>query len=184
LFGFFAPRFQRETTVAIPTDIQLDPRLKQVKLLTDQGAYEQAFRAIPTSNSDLEILNTRAVCMMRMGKFAPAITLLRSVALNTSTFHLRSEIPHHLKINYATALFFGGEPAGGIDALADIQREDDPQVKMLRQQCKIWVKGMSMWRRLDWYLNRIAPNFGPPLPESPVGCFTWELPADTHAAQA
>jgi hypothetical protein len=170
--------------VSLLTETQVDPRLKQVKSLTDQGAYEQAFRAIPTSNSDLEIVNTRAVCMMRMGKFAPAITLLRSVALNTSTFHLRSEVPHHVKLNYATALFFGGEPAGGMDALADLQREDDPQVKILRQQCKTWVKSMNMWRRLDWYFNRIAPKAGPPLPALPVGYLTWELPAATHTDQA
>ena len=66
---------------------------------------------------------------MRMGKFAQAIVPLRSIALNTSTFHLRPEIPEHIKINFAIALFFGGEPAGGLDALADISREDDPQVQ-------------------------------------------------------
>lgn len=153
-----------------------DNRLKQVKSLTDQGDYQQAFRTIPTHNTDLEILNTRAVCMMRMGQFAPAITLLRSVTLNTSTFHLRSEVPLHVKVNYACALFFGGEPAGGLDALADIQREDDPQVKMLRQQCQVWVSNMNLWRRLDWYFNRVAPKVGPPLPNSAVGYFVWELP--------
>lgn len=154
---------------------KLDSRLKQVKLLTDQGNYQRAFDAIPNSSSDMEVLNCRAVCLMRMGKFAQAIVPLRSVALNMSTFHLRPEIPDHIKINFAIALFFGGEPAGGFDALADIKREDDPQVQMLRARAKAWAAGMSWLRRLDWYVNRIAPKLGPTPGSAAVGYLAWEL---------
>ncbi len=154
---------------------KLDTRLKQVKLLTDQGNYQRAFDAIPSNSTDLEVLNCRAVCLMRTGKFAQAIVPLRSIALNTSTFHLRPEIPEHIKINFAIALFFGGEPAGGLDALADIKREDDPQVKLLRARAKAWAASMSWLRRLDWYVNRVAPKQGPTHGPDAIGYLAWEL---------
>ena len=161
---------------------KLDSRLKQVKVLTDQGDYQRAFNAVPNNSSDVEVINCRAVCLMRMGKFAQAIAPLRSLALNTSTFHVRPEIPEHIQINYAIALFFGGEPAGGLDALADIKREDDPQVRMVRSRSKLWSASMNLWRRFDWYLNRIAPKQGPTPPAEPVGYFAWEV-SDKHSAE-
>ncbi len=154
---------------------KLDSRLKQVKILMDQGSYQRAFDAIPNNSSDIELLNCRAVCLMRMGKFAQAIVPLRSVALNLSTFHLRPEIPEHIRINFAIALFFGGEPAGSFDALADIKREDDPQVKMLRARAKAWTDSMNWLRRFDWYVNRVAPKIGPTPGSEVVGYMAWEL---------
>jgi hypothetical protein len=162
---------------------KLDSRLKQVKLLTDQGLYQRAFDTIPNNSSDMEVLNCRAVCLMRMGKFAQAIAPLRSVALNMSTFHLRPEIPEHIKINYAIALFFGGEPAGGLDALADIQREDDPQVQMLRARAKAWAASMNWLRRLDWHVNRVAPKLGPTPGSAVVGYLAWELNEASFSAR-
>ena len=158
---------------------KLDSRLKQVKLQIDQGNYQRAFDAIPNNSSDIEVLNCRAVCLMRMGKFAQAIVPLRSIALNTSTFHLRPEIPEHIKINFAIALFFGGEPAGGLDALADISREDDPQVQALRARAKAWSASMNWLKRFDWYVNRVAPKIGPTPGSEVVGYLAWELTDDS-----
>ena len=169
------PASTQPTDASTVVFTKLDTRLKQVKLLAEQGNYQRAFDAIPNNSSDREVLNCRAVCLMRMGKFAQAIAPLRSIALNMSTFHLRPEIPEHIKINYAIALFFGGEPAGGLDALADIQREDDPQVQMLRARAKAWAASMNWLRRLDWHVNRVAPKLGPTPGTAVVGYLAWEL---------
>lgn len=162
--------------------LKLDSRLKQVKTLVDQGDFQRAFDSVPNQSSDVEVINCRAVCLLRLGKFAQAIPPLRSIALNTSTFHLRTEVPEHIKINYAIALFFGGEAAGGLDALTDIKREDDPQVKMIRGRAKAWVTSMSWLRRLDWFLNRIAPKHSPTPPAEPMGYFVWELPGAVRSS--
>ncbi|MEZ6079609.1 MAG: hypothetical protein R3C56_29260 [Pirellulaceae bacterium] len=137
---------------------KLDSRLKQVKLLTDQGLYQRAFDTIPNNSSDMEVLNCRAVCLMRMGKFAQAIAPLRSVALNMSTFHLRPEIPEHIKINYAIALFFGGEPAGGLDALADIRARMTSSSDASRARAKAWAASMNWLRRLTGTSTALHPS--------------------------
>ncbi len=176
----------KNTSQPLPNNelpFKLDSRLKQVKTLIDRGDLQGAFNAVPNNSSDVEVLNCRAVCLMRMNKFSLAIAPLRSIALNTSTFHLRPEIPQHIRINYAIALFFGGEPSGGLDALADIQREDDPQVKMIRAQAKAWSASMNWLQRFDWYVNRIAPKALPKPPSDAVGYLAWELPNGTLPAK-
>ncbi len=164
-----------QATPGMPT--KLDSRLKQVKLFTDQGDYQRACDAIPNNSSDIEVVNCRAVCLMRMGKFSPAIAPLRGIALNASTFHVRPEVPEHIKINYAIALFFGGEPSGGLEALSDIRREEDPQVRIIRERAKAWAASMNWLRRFDWYVNRIAPKHGPTPGAEVVGYLAWELPS-------
>ncbi|MCA9132081.1 MAG: hypothetical protein KDA45_02965 [Planctomycetales bacterium] len=161
---------------------KLDPKLKIVKNLAEQGEYERAFRALPSRPGDHEVQNCRAVCLMRMHKFAQAIGPLRTVALNTSTFRVRSEVADHIKINFAIALFFGGEPLGGLEVLGELKMEQDPSVQMVRAAAKQWSAEMSFFRRLDWYFNRVAPKQGPRAPAEPVGRFLWELDRLPQAA--
>lgn len=169
-----APQSRPERTSVPP--LQLDPKLRLVKSLTDKGEYKHALDALSKNTTDHEVLNCRGVCLLRMREFAQAINPLRMVALNSSTFQVREAIPSHIKINFALALFFGGEPAGAMETLSQIKPpEDDPCVMMIRSYAKQWVKQMSLLRRVDWYLNRIAPKQGPSLPDEPVGRFIWDL---------
>lgn len=159
----------------------LDPRLKVVKSFADKGDYERALSAIPANNMEPEIQNCRAVCFMRLNRFSQAIGPLRMAALNTSTVHLRDGTPNHIKINFAFALFFGGEPAGGLKTLGEIRMEDDTEVKKLRAYAKSWASDMSFFRRIDWQLNGVAPKHGPPPPAGPVGRFVWELASEIES---
>ena len=153
----------------------LDPRMQQAKKHIDLGEYQLALERIAINTSDAELLNCRAVCFMRLNRFHEAIQVLRRVALNTGTFQIRQEVAAHIKINYAIALFYGGEAAGGIGALGEIQLENDPAVKMLRAQARKWVAGMSFLSRLDWHIDRIAPKTRPALPQEPLGQFVWDI---------
>lgn len=163
----------------LPTTIdayQLDPKLRLVKSLTDKGEYDRALEALSKNSTDPEVLNCRGVCLLRMHEFAKAISPLRMVALNPSTFHLKENVAMHIKINLAIALFFGGEPGGGLDTLAEIKNsENDPEVLMIHRHTKRWVQEMNLFRRLDWYLNRIAPKKGPVPPVEPIGRFLWDI---------
>lgn len=163
--------------------LKLDPRLKSVRAFIEQGDYQRALTGLTNNLADSEAINCRAVCLMRLGKFSQAIGPLRTLALNTSTFHLRSETPLHIRINYALALFFGGEPAGGMEALSDIRREDDPQIKLLRAHAKQWTAAMNVFQRFDWYVNRIAPKHRPTPPTQSVGYCVWEFHDDLAADQ-
>lgn len=155
---------------------QLDPQLRLVKSLTDKGEYIRALEALSKNSTDPEVLNCRGVCLLRMHEFAKAISPLRMAALNPSTFHLKESVASHIKVNLATALFFGGEPGGGLDTLAEVKNsENDPGALMIHRHTKQWVQQMNLFRRLDWYLNRIAPKNGPVPPLEPIGRFLWDL---------
>ena len=154
----------------------LSPKLRLVKALTDKEEYRRALEALSNNTADPEELNCRGVCLLRMGEFAQAISPLRMAALNSKTLRIHEHVAYHIKINYALALFFGGEPGGGLDALGEFKAsQDDPSVLMLRRQLKQWVEGMKLLRRIDWYLNRIAPPKGPVPPNEPIGQFLWDL---------
>lgn len=153
----------------------LSKQLAAIKAHTDRDEYARALEAIPAHSSDQELVNCRAVCLMRLRNFEKAIGLLRGVVLNKSTVRLRPEIADHIKINFAIALFYGGEPAGAMEALSEIRLESDPGVKLLRAEEKSWTAQMNLFRRLDWYLNRIAPKLQPQPPVESVGRFIWDV---------
>ncbi|WP_145080882.1 hypothetical protein [Aureliella helgolandensis] len=153
-----------------------DPKLRSIKQLTDRGEYKLALERLSKSTSDHESMNCRGVCLLRMREFSKAIGPLRLIALNASTFRVHDEVAKHIKLNFALALFFGGEAAGGLETLSQIDgTESDPSAMMMRQQARQWSSSMSWFRRLDWYLNRIAPKQGPIAPDEPVGRFVWDL---------
>lgn len=155
---------------------RLSPKLRLVKNLTDKGEYQRALEALSNNTADPEELNCRGVCLLRMHEFVKAIGPLRMVALNSRNLRIHEHVANHIKVNYALALFFGGEPRGGLDALSEFKAsENDPSVLMLRRQLKQWVEGMKLLRRIDWYLNRIAPPKGPVPPDEPIGQFLWDL---------
>lgn len=155
---------------------KLDPKLRLIKNLTDNAEYRRALDVLSKNTTEPEELNCRGVCLLRMHEFVQAISPLRMVALNSRTLRLHEHIAEHIKINYSIALFFGGEPSGGLDTLAEAKpSENNPSVLMLRRQAKRWAEGMNLFRRIDWYLNRIAPPKGPVPPSEPLGQFLWDI---------
>lgn len=154
----------------------LDPKLSLVKNFTDRGEYERALELLTKQPTAPEVLNCRGVCLLRMKKFESALSPLRIVALNSSINHVHKHVASHIKLNFAIALFFGGHPGGGLETLSEAEfSELDPTVQILRRQTKLWVQQMSLFQRVDWYLNRIAPKQGPKAPDEPMGRFVWDL---------
>ncbi len=140
-----------------------------------KGEYQLALGVLPAANQDIEVRNICAVCLMRMNRFKEAIGLLRTVTLNTQINRVREDVADHIRINFAIALFFGGQPAGGLEALQEIDRENDSSVIMLREQTRRWVSQMTFWRRLDWRMSRIAPRTLPVPPDAPLGKCFWDV---------
>jgi len=154
---------------------KLDPKLQHARQLMAKGEYQKALALLPASNRDLEVRNVCAVCLMRMNRFEEAVDLLRPVTINSSINRMREDVPVHIRINFATALYFGGRPAGGLEALQEANREDSPAVKMVREHARDWVAGMSLLRRIDWRINGVAPKQLPSPPIQPVGVCGWDL---------
>lgn len=137
--------------------------------------YQKALATLPSSNRDLEVRNVCAVCLMRMNRFEEAIDLLRSVSINSNINGMREDIPLHIRINFATSLYFGGRPAGGLESLQELKHDDHPAVQLVREHARLWVAQMSFIRRIDWRLNGIAPKQLPLPPSQPVGICIWDL---------
>lgn len=154
---------------------KLEPKLLHARQLMSKGEYQKALSALPSSNRDLEVRNVCAVCLMRMNRFEEAIDLLRTVSINSNINRLRDDVPLHVRINFATSLYFGGRPAGGLEALQEIKHDDHPAVKLVREHARKWVAQMSFIRRLDWRLNGIAPKQLPGPPSQTVGICIWDL---------
>lgn len=154
---------------------KLEPKLQHARHLMDKGEFQKALMSLPSSNRDLEVRNVCAVCLMRMNRFEEAIDLLRTVSINSNINRLRDDIPLHIKINFATSLYFGGRPAGGLEALQELRCDDHPAVKLVREHARDWVSQMSFIRRFDWRLNGIAPKQLPAPPSQPVGICVWDL---------
>ena len=170
-----APITVRNTITSNETTVPLDPKLQRVKEAATKGDYQRALELLPADSQAPEIRNCRAVCLIRMNRFEDAFSVLRRLVVNEGTQAIRLDVPHHITINFATALFYGGLPAGSIEVLAEIRREDDPAVKQLRQATAEWVAGMGLLSRFDWKLNRIAPKKLPTVPQEKLGRFIWEV---------
>ncbi len=155
--------------------VPLDPKLSRVKEVTAKGDYQHALEMLTSQSQALEYRNSRAVCLIRLHRFEEAIGVLRTQVLDPVTLIVRSEIPTHVKVNFAIALFYGGMPAGAFDVLNEIRCEEDPSVQQLRNAVNEWVSGMSFLRKLDWKLNRIAPKTLPTVPQSKLGQFIWDV---------
>ncbi len=155
--------------------LNLDGRLSKAHAHVLREQYVEAMHSLPADSRDPETKNAIAVCMMRLGQFEQAIPLLRSLALNNSLQTTNQRVPQHIRVNYATALFFGGQPAGGLEVLAELNAEEDAGVKLIRDSAKRWTTEMGWLRRIDWVLNRIAPKTRPVPVRTPVGQFVWDV---------
>ncbi len=153
----------------------LEPKLQRVKESVLKNDYQRALELLPTDSQDPEIRNCRAVCLMRLQRFDAAVDVLRKTVIHGGLLSVRLDTPNHIKVNFATALFYSGHPAGALDILNEIRREDDPGVQRLRQATVDWVAQMSFIRRLDWKLNRIAPKKLPAVTDQPLGQFLWDV---------
>jgi hypothetical protein len=154
--------------------LPLDETMRRIKALVDRNNYQKALEVIPASNSKPELRNARAVCLMRLHDFPTAVQVFRTFALTEYSQTMKANLPEYMKVNFAIALFFGGQPAGGWAAMNELETTRDDQILIVREACRNWIAGFGFFKRLDWKLNKIAPESLPPIPVEPLGRFGWE----------
>jgi hypothetical protein len=109
--------------------------------------------------------NALAVCHLRLGNVARAERLLRHIALD-ETGRLRHDVPTVFKTNLATALLVGGNAAGCLRVLDEIE-DDDPTVRRLREAAAGPAISLTAWERFARRLG-VRPSRRPVL-EAPLG---------------
>lgn len=142
--------------------------------LIEKGEYEKALDLLRSCDLQDDLLNTKAVLLMRTGKAEAAVSLLRPVVWDSKTFLLKPDAPIHMKLNFATALLLTGHVAGCIDIIRTVNEPDNEQVKDLWTEIRAWEKSLSVFCWLDWKACGIEHIKG----EFPVshfmGRFGWE----------
>ena len=66
--------------------------------------------------------------------------------------------PTIYRTNFATALLMSGHPAGCEEILADLVDKTHPSVQRLIKAIDQWVKSLTFWQKLNWWVGRIEPK--------------------------
>lgn len=158
-----------------PVDVE-DKTVSQSRIreLIEAGRYQEAYKQFPEFTHNDEQRNDRAVCLLRMHDFASSILELRKLVLDKSGVWSRTDLPGYMKVNFATALFFGGHPSGAADVLTEVHCESENSALPLLQAIKQWKSRMNWLQRLGWNLANVLPTVKPEVPAQPLGTFSWE----------
>lgn len=149
---------RRESDKATPANAARATGWKGAIDALERNDPDAAFRLLQSQGSSPEVVNLRAVCLMRMGNAEAALALMRSIALQPGCTWMRSPLPNAFKINFATALLMNGLPNGCADALDEIDDEALPAVQNLRAVLAEWSKSLPFIQRMQWRLGRVAPT--------------------------
>jgi hypothetical protein len=124
--------------------------LNQVRHLLDGGQLEKALQMVADSGKDSSAImkNVKAVCLLRLGRHEPALTILRDLVFPGGSFSIPDDTPTIFRANYVTALFLLNNPVAGIPLLQQIPETQHPQVQQLKAAVRRWKRSLPWWRRM------------------------------------
>ncbi len=119
--------------------------------LGEFGDVQQALAFLSNGNSvSQEVINARAVCLMRIGRTTDAIRILRSLMLPSGCTWMNPDLPVIYRTNFSTALLLEGLALGARNTLIEIKEKEHPSVVRLRNSVLKWENSLSWWQRLCW----------------------------------
>lgn len=138
-----------------------------------KGHYEQAVTLSRKSGaSDLDVINARGVCLMRLGKYREAVVLFRNLVLQPGCVGMRYDRPAHYKTNYATALLLGGHVGGCLDVICELGDQAPQRTALLRNAIQRWVATLPFWTWCNWKVYGVEPLTYPVTLDFDAGEFT------------
>jgi hypothetical protein len=158
-------------TALSPIDIMLRRAMRHAVA----GEYQKTLDLLRSDGRNARVRNTRAVCLMRLGRHEEAIRVLRELVMTPGSTWMRAEAPTVHKINFATALLLGGHPNGCLDMLAEIKEPKHPSIVRLQAAVGRWVSSLSLWQKLNWWVYGIVPAKRPVTIDFLPGEFDVEL---------
>jgi Flp pilus assembly protein TadD len=128
--------------------------LARVAQLLDAGRPDEA-RAFILRHKPIDpvLNNALGVCLLRLGQTEAAMKMFRGMALGQGGVALRSDVPDVVKTNFATSLLLMGEVAGCQSALSEVRDESDLNARRLQEAVRKWIRGLSPWQKMNWYLG-------------------------------
>ncbi len=123
--------------------------INRVKELLDKGHTENALKILSDSGmASPAIENARGVCLMRMGRFNAAMSILRDVVFPNGAFAIPDDMPTVLRANYVTSLLLMNNMAVGLQLLGEIPEKRHPLVLQLKKAVHGWKQSLPWWRRI------------------------------------
>ncbi len=142
--------------------------LTEVERLLREGLPQKAIDII--GNEYLSCpwtANALAVCHLRLGNTAQAISHLRYIATDHASAALRTDVPVIFKTNLAAALLASGDVEGFLNAIEQLSGDDHPSVQQLRAAATRWETSLSHLERVLWNIGKVA--FRQPRLDAPLG---------------
>lgn len=160
------------------------PELSRAIQLIEKGEYQQAAELLKADTSDPNIVNVKAVLLLRLGRPEAAIDLLRRIVWDLTTMSLKPQVPVYVQLNFATALLLTGKVAACLQIVRAVIDPDNEQANDLLADIRSWEKSQSLLRWLDWKLCGIEHTRDSfPLTRIP-GRFGWERKHEPAPADA
>jgi hypothetical protein len=142
-----------------------------------EGQYQLALDQLRGPTVGLETGNLKAVLLMRLGRCQEAVHLLRPLVFDTNNLTLKSGIPDHVVLNFATSLLLSGNVSGCREMLASIKDPSHEGVQLIRGRIQLWEKSLSLLKWLDLKIFGIEHVSGPFPIDFVPGVFDWEARA-------
>jgi len=119
--------------------------LSRIARFLGAGAAENALAALPESRSPW-VRNARGVCLLRLGRPAQAVEVLRSLVFSRSGLSVRPNAHPVFLANYATALLQDGNSDGFHSILGSVRDRNHPAVARLDDAVRRWKAKMTFWQ--------------------------------------
>lgn len=148
------------------TTITLQDRIAQIRQLLNDKQDQKALQLLEHMDRKNDLIqNAYSVCLMRVGRVADALALLRALAFKGLP-GIAAETPAIIQANYATALLLSGDNLQAIDIINRLKNPEHPYVVKLKQSIEAFKRRSGLWGRLLWALTvypskRLDLDFAP-----------------------
>lgn len=126
--------------------------LARVAHLLDEGKPDAALTLLPAGGSPW-LQNARGVCLMRLGRPAPALDALRPLVFDHTGLAVRRDADPLHQVNFATALLLDGNADGFWGVFRGVRDRTHPAV--VRVEAAVW-----RWRSRLSFAQRLLVAFG------------------------
>ena len=131
--------------------------IDHVRELLNQGRPQDALMFIEHLGQKTPVMeNARGVCLIRLGKFEQAISVLREVAFQ-GYICMPSDTPVLYQMNFAIAMLVSNRKDGAFSILNKLDEKEHPQIAKLKDAIRRWVKSLNFVEKCCYHIG-LYPN--------------------------
>lgn len=128
-------------------------KLAQIRQLLEQNQADKAMQLIEkTGTQSRELKNAFGVCLLRLGRLAGAMDVLRELIFQNSMC-IPKDTPPLFQANYATALLMKNYNQMAIEIINGLPADAHPYVAALQQAIADWKKQLSLFHQFRCLLG-------------------------------